>query len=352
MKINIVLPSFPIQMTGGFKIIFEYANALAANGHDIALYFVIQLPHDRPHRPTIYLYLKSLWLKKRRPSWFTLDSSIRTQSILRLNKNSIRDADALLCTNCLVALELKNLPPCKGTTFNLIQDYEDWILPQNDLLNESFRTAAHNIVIADYLVPLVENVTKKRPHVLYNAYRPEQFHITTPIAGRQPHRVAMLWHEMPKKGCNYGIEALRICRERFPDLEVELFGIYSNPNFDERWIHYTQQPDNLCALYNSVAIFLTPSLNEGWGLTATEAMACGCALVCTDTDGLRVFAHEGKTALLAPPADAEALANRLCELLVNNTLRQQIAQSGSEYIQRFTWKRAVTQLEQILKNRN
>jgi len=350
MRINIALPSFPVVMTGGYKVMLEYANMLAARGHDVQVYFVISLPHSRPYRPAWYLYLKSLWLKHRRPDWFPLSENIACKAIYKLNKSNVRDADVLFFTQCLLAIEADNLPNCKGTKVNLIQDYEEWILPDKDMLDASFKTADQNIVIADYLVDIVEKACGKRPAVLYNAIHAHQFHLTVPIAQRARYKVGMLYHEETKKGCRYGLDALRQCRERFPELEAELFGVYPDPGFAEPWIHYTRKPKDLCTLYNSCAIFLTPSLNEGWGLTATEAMSCGCALVATDTDGLRVFAHEGETALLAPTANAEALASRICELLENDDLRQRLAETGRQYVQQFTWERATDRLLQILND--
>jgi glycosyltransferase involved in cell wall biosynthesis len=62
-------------------------------------------------------------------------------------------------------------------------------------------------------------------------------------------------------------------------------------------------------------IFVLPSLYEGLPYTLMEAMAAGCAVVATDVGGNRDLVQHGKTGLLVPPADANALAQALTCLL-------------------------------------
>lgn len=344
MKINIVLPSFPRVMTGGYKIMLEYANELARKGDDVMVYFVMKLPYCKRRHTDLYCWLKSWWFKRKKPSWISIDKRIRTKSVYSLNNYEIRNADVLFFTECQVALSLDKLSRRKGVTVNLIQDYEKWILPSTELLEESFRRADYNIVISDYLVPIVEKATGTRPAVCYNAFDVKRFHVKKPITDRGRHTVAMLFHQDERKGCKYGIQALRLCKQQFPDLRVNLFGLYVPQTDLEDWITFEYNPKDLCALYNDVSIFLTPSLNEGWGLTAMESMACGCALVSTDVDGLRVFAIDGQTALTAPPADGKALANRLTELMTDDNKRQKIAENGYDFVQQFTWDSAIERL--------
>lgn len=350
MKINILLPSFPIEMTGGYKIMLEYANELTRKGDDVMIYFVMKIPYSHVKHSDMYFWLKSCWFRWRKPSWFKLDEKIRVKSVYSAKDSSIRDAEILFFTECQLALAIENLSKSKGIKINLIQDYENWILPNEDLLKESYKKADVNVVISDYLNSLVESATNVRPFVCYNAYHPETYHVRTPIEDRKNVVVAMLYHKDVRKGCKYGLEALRLCKKSIPDLRAKLFGLYLPEEKLEDWIEFQYNPQDLCGLYNEAAIFVTPSLQEGWGLTATEAMACGCALVATDVDGLRVFAKDNDTALLVPPKDAQALADRILELIADNRKRINLAQRGNKYIKHFTWAKAVEQLRSIFLN--
>jgi glycosyltransferase involved in cell wall biosynthesis len=77
-------------------------------------------------------------------------------------------------------------------------------------------------------------------------------------------------------------------------------------------------------------------------------MACGAALVTTDNGGADDYAVDGVTALVAPPLDVDALATRIIELLDDDGRRQEIAESGRSFVERFTWEVAAERLERFL----
>ena len=161
--------------------------------------------------------------------------------------------------------------------------------------------------------------------------------------------MAMLYHTSEWKGCRYGFEALRIVRERCPELKVSLFGVPPAPALPD-WMEYFRQPDRetFNRIYNEAAIYLGPSLTEGWGLTVGEAMICGAAVVCTDNRGYREMAIDGRTALVAPVGDAAALAERILRLIGDDDERIRIARAGHRYIRRFTWEAAYAKFERLI----
>ena len=96
------------------------------------------------------------------------------------------------------------------------------------------------------------------------------------------------------------------------------------------------------------AIFLSPSLGEGWALPPAEAMACGCAVVCTDIGGHAAYAKNNETALLVQPTNVEDIKNKLRLLLTDNEKRIQLAQNANKFLlENFSWEKAVSQLENI-----
>lgn len=72
--------------------------------------------------------------------------------------------------------------------------------------------------------------------------------------------------------------------------------------------------DAVPALLRSAAVVAYPSLSEGYGLPALEALACGAPLVTTAGTAMAELA--GTAALLVPPGDVDALAGALDEVLV------------------------------------
>jgi glycosyltransferase involved in cell wall biosynthesis len=78
----------------------------------------------------------------------------------------------------------------------------------------------------------------------------------------------------------------------------------------------------LAAVYNAGDLFVIPSIQEAFGQTALEAMACGIPVVAFNSGGIADIVRHRETGLLCPPADVAALADALAEVLNSPALRQ------------------------------
>ncbi|KMQ38635.1 glycosyltransferase family 4 protein [Oenococcus oeni] len=85
-------------------------------------------------------------------------------------------------------------------------------------------------------------------------------------------------------------------------------------------------------------IYVMPSILEGWGLTATEAMQSGAALVTTENGGVDDFTERNISAIKVPSRSSTSLARGIEKLLLDDDLRQAIAQQGHDKVQRFTFE--------------
>jgi len=95
-------------------------------------------------------------------------------------------------------------------------------------------------------------------------------------------------------------------------------------------------------LIASLDIVIVPSLSEASGLTAMEAMALGVPVVASFAGGLSEVVENGRTGLLVPPADAEAIARAVARLLDNPELGRRLAAEGERHVaKRFTVGRMV-----------
>jgi glycosyltransferase involved in cell wall biosynthesis len=175
--------------------------------------------------------------------------------------------------------------------------------------------------------------------------------VDVPPEERGPQSLLMLYHHSVWKASEDGLSAVSRLRQEFPDLSLNLFGVSPRPKSLPDWTTYHRQPTatELRGLYNRAAIFLSPSLSEGWALPPAEAMSCGAALVATEIGGHLDYAIEGETALLCPPERPELLADRIRRLLLDPSLRVQIARRGSVYVRRFTWQQALDGFETALQ---
>jgi glycosyltransferase involved in cell wall biosynthesis len=101
-------------------------------------------------------------------------------------------------------------------------------------------------------------------------------------------------------------------------------------------------------IYNRSRVFVQPSLREGFGLTAVEAMAGGCALVSTSNGGSDDYAFHGDTALVTEPRDVGAMADSIERLLLDDKMRVRLAVRGNEYVQRLDWDASAKRFEALL----
>jgi glycosyltransferase involved in cell wall biosynthesis len=118
----------------------------------------------------------------------------------------------------------------------------------------------------------------------------------------------------------------------------------------QRYVEYVPRlPTNeLVRLYNRAQVLVSPSLYEGFGLPAAEAMACGTAVVATTAGAFPEFIDDGRTGVLVPPGDPEALANAIGSLLVDPARCRTMGAAASERIRRdFTWSRTAALTEAI-----
>lgn len=100
--------------------------------------------------------------------------------------------------------------------------------------------------------------------------------------------------------------------------------------------------DQRAALLRGAAVFVYPSLYEGFGLPPLEAMAAGVPVVATDSGALpEVMADAGR---LVAPGDADALAGALGEVLTHQGERSRLVDAGRTNLHRFDWDRTVDQL--------
>ena len=94
---------------------------------------------------------------------------------------------------------------------------------------------------------------------------------------------------------------------------------------------------DLASLYRQASVVVLPSLHEGFGLTALEAMACAAPLVATTAGNLRQLTLD--VALLVPPGDPGALADGIESVLTEPVRAARMRHAGVDRALGYTWAR-------------
>lgn len=95
--------------------------------------------------------------------------------------------------------------------------------------------------------------------------------------------------------------------------------------------------EEMAAWYAAADVLAFPSVKEGFGLAALEAMAAGTPVVTTDLPVFREWMSHRQDALLTPVGDAQALAEALEDALDDAGLRSRLTAGGLALVEQYTW---------------
>jgi glycosyltransferase involved in cell wall biosynthesis len=179
--------------------------------------------------------------------------------------------------------------------------------------------------------------------------------------GFGPHMVFACRQLFPRKGIRFLLEAAAQLKPRFPDLKIVLAGDgFERPELTQLaanlgigadvtflgWVPNAELPP----YYRSAAVSVIPSLEEGFGIPAAEAMGCEVPVVASDAGGLPEVVENGVTGLVVPRGDSAALADAIGSLLADPERRRRMGRAGRERALRlFDWDRSAQQFEELYR---
>ncbi len=175
-----------------------------------------------------------------------------------------------------------------------------------------------------------------------------------PEIQRIPRRImATASADVPLKGLTHLLKAVAVLTPDLPDLELVVLGRPKDNGPTARLLNqaglhrnvrflHGLSTDQLVTEYAKSSLAVVPSLYEGFGLPAAEAMACGVPVIATEAGGLPEVV--GSAGCIVPPADSRALAAVIKSLLDNPQSLYSLGLAGRQrMLTKFTWKRAAEQ---------
>jgi len=337
MRITFVLPVFSRVPSGGFRVVYEYANRLVRRGHQVTV--VHEQWYEGWGRPVAHLreVVRDRWHSRvgglhRWLRWMVVDDAVRMTMVGKLEPQGLPEADVTVATYWTTALLLPQLSARQGRGVHLVQGYEIWGVAEPAKVDEVLRSGVPKVVVSHYLGGVLEklgvpraNVTVVRNGLDHVAYRP-------PVPdGERGASVSLLVGTGPQKGSVVAVAALERVREEVPGLRVNAFGTEKRPDFLPGWVGYSRAgngPEQAGDAYRASAVHLCSSVEEGWGFPVAEAMACGTAVVVTRNGGAEDFCVHEENSLLVDVGDAEGMASAVVRLLRDQGLRELLVRSG------------------------
>jgi len=202
-------------------------------------------------------------------------------------------------------------------------------------------------------------IPPEKIRVVYNGLDSQEF---APLPGlaKKPNSLIFVGNsEDRKKGLLYLLRALTYLPENVSLTVVDGGAPQRSfaPMLIEKYrighrVHFTGKiaPGDLVRLYCGAEIAVVPSLYEGFGFPAAEAMACELPVVSSTAGALPEVVGKDGAGILVPPRNAPALAQAIRRLLEDPGLRRQMGQAGRRRVMdRFTWESAARQMVEVYR---
>ena len=164
----------------------------------------------------------------------------------------------------------------------------------------------------------------------------------------------------PRKNLSVLVEAFEKIKQAYPEMKLVLAGekawmweedvsrIEKSPFAGDIVLAGKVGFEKLPALYGNAAVFVFPSLYEGFGIPILEAFACGVPVVAADNSSLPEVG--GDAALYFDAASADDLKNRLEEILSDEDLSAELSRKGLERAEEFSWENCAKRTFDYIKD--
>jgi glycosyltransferase involved in cell wall biosynthesis len=171
--------------------------------------------------------------------------------------------------------------------------------------------ATRRALVNDYKIP------EGKIFTVYNAVDTNKFH---PLGTeKNPHSIVYVGRIDKRKGIEFLIRSMPVVVQQIPDVLLLVGGIGGHLEKMKSLVRRLKlernvtflgfvPDDQLNSLYNQARCVIVPSIFEGFGITAIEALAAGTRVVGTDVDGIREILQGGEYGRLAAYGDHCALA--------------------------------------------
>ncbi|HNR88398.1 MAG TPA: glycosyltransferase family 4 protein [Spirochaetota bacterium] len=207
-------------------------------------------------------------------------------------------------------------------------------------------------------INLAFGVPMEKQRVVYNGLDSSIFHPLTGIKKKKNQILFVGNVEDRKKGVAYILKALTLTKHKVNLIIVD--GGAPNRRFVPGWIDRFGLNDRirfmgkvtneeLVRLYAESEIALSPSLYEGFGFPAAEAMACELPVIASTGGALpEVVGEHLKTAYIVPTRDPEAIAAGIDTLMDDPALRRRMGKAArARILTTFTWENATKEMVKV-----
>ncbi len=353
--------TYSVKPRGGVVHAVEVSEALQRRGHDVEL-FALAREGETLYRPTRV----PLNLVRHVPIDAPFDERILAMLQTYAEGLNLDGFDIVHTQDCLsanAALALRDAGQIDHV-LRTVHHVDDFTSPSLiECQDRSILEPDHVVCVSEPWVERLRNDYGVTAGLVSNGVDPRRFRpprdraeraLARKLAGVEGFVVLTVGGVEPRKGSITLLEGFAQLRETVPDALLVIAG--GTTLFDYRaelerfaeradelgvtehvWRLGALESEELERLFRAADVFAFPSVKEGFGLAALEAIAAGLPLVATELDVFRGFLTDGESALLTPVGDPDALSSALARVRHEKALRTRLRAGGRAVVAKHTW---------------
>ncbi len=165
----------------------------------------------------------------------------------------------------------------------------------------------------------------------------------------------------PRKGHIYTVEMFNHLRAKSVEAKLRIIGSLADKDYYSRLqqkiadspyssdisIEVNVPREELLEAYASAKLFVLHSREESQGIVFAEAMATGLPVVATKIGGIPYVVADGKSGLLCPYADVDAMTEMVAKLLSDESLWQRYSDAAKEVAKNYSWTDIANRIVQL-----
>lgn len=168
--------------------------------------------------------------------------------------------------------------------------------------------------------------------------------------------VLYIGSEAPRKNIETLLSSIHRVKKQIPDILLVRVGTQKKRSrnlieklcLEKNILYFNNQLEEaLAKFYNAADMFVFPSLYEGFGLPALEALKSGCPVVASNATSIPEIT--GDAAILHHPLDVDAFVDSIETLLSNKSMREEYRRKGIERAMHFSWEKTAHETLEIYR---
>lgn len=338
-----------LWLSGGVHAVTEYANRLAARGHEVAI-VVPRGAIDESVARRLGPMVRTIEAGLGAAPHMGLAARVRLSVALA---KAIPPGTVAIATHTptTVAALLSAVMSRGPRPFWFYQDYWEMFAgrPVEQLLLALLPRSFRDVLVVSGASALemkrfgARHVTVVRQGLSDEAY----FYPPADTAQRETGLILYLGDMRPRKGWLDFFAAVEQLYRQDPSLHLAIVSkdlCQIDARVPYRYYYRPARPD-LAELFRRCSVFVSASWWESFGLPPLEAMACGAPVVLTDSRGTSEYARPEENCLVVPPHQPQRLADAIGRVMCDSSLARRLSEVGPPTAREYDWEACVDRFE-------